>query len=77
MKLKVLEPIFAENASQLVHHLNQFESKVLIKKDHWVIDAKSLLGILALSLKKGHEIEVEVSDDEVIESLLQLGLFGK
>jgi phosphocarrier protein HPr len=77
MKLKVIEPIFAEAANQLVNNTNQFESKILLKKDHWVIDAKSLLGILALSLQPGQEVEIETEDDKVIESLLELGLFEK
>ncbi|GAE34862.1 HPr family phosphocarrier protein [Halalkalibacter akibai] len=80
MKVKVLKPIFGEAASQLVNKASEFPETILIKKDHWVIDAKSLLGLLAVSLQPDQVIELEVqgSDDSaVVEAFLSLGLFEK
>jgi phosphocarrier protein HPr len=76
MIVKVMKPIFAEAASQLVGTTNNFSGNVLLKKEHWVVDAKSLLGILALSLQPGQEVEIEAKESpEVIDAILALGLF--
>lgn len=80
MNLKVKKPIFAETASTFVNRLSDYEGTVLIKKDHWVVDAKSLLGVLALSLQPGDEIELDFSngvDEEAVNSFEQQGLFEK
>ncbi|AZB43447.1 HPr family phosphocarrier protein [Bacillus sp. FJAT-42376] len=78
MKVRVVKPVFADPASQLVHTANQFEERILIKKEHWIIDAKSLLGVLALSLQPGEEIEIDAEGSTAAEeALLQLGLFEK
>lgn len=80
MRVKVLKPIFGEEASRLVNKASEFPETILIKKDHWVIDAKSLLGLLAISLQPNQEVEIEVRDNqnqEAIESLLTIGLFEK
>ncbi|MFC0472446.1 HPr family phosphocarrier protein [Halalkalibacter kiskunsagensis] len=80
MKVKVLTPIFAESASRLVNKASEYPETILLKKDHWVIDAKSLLGLLAISLQPGQEVEIEIqngNNTEVIEALLNLELFEK
>jgi phosphocarrier protein len=78
MNVKVLKPIFAESASALVNTASEFSETVLIKKDHWVIDAKSLLGLLAISLQPGQEVEIDTQNSSQVEdALLSLGLFEK
>ncbi len=79
MKVKVLRPIFAESASKLVNAVSKYEETVLIKKDHWVVDAKSLLGILAIALQPDQEIEISVStqNEQVVNELVELGLVAK
>ncbi|WP_332692569.1 HPr family phosphocarrier protein [Halalkalibacter lacteus] len=80
MNVKVLKPIFAESASALVNTASEFPETILIKKDHWVIDAKSLLGLLAISLQPDQEVEIDIqngSNNEAVEALLSLGLFEK
>ena len=78
MKLKVLKPVFAETASQLVNTASRFEQTILLKKEHWVVDAKSLLGVLALSLQPDQTFELDVKDgnsSDVYAAFLSLGLF--
>lgn len=78
MKLKVLKPIFAETASQLVNTASRFEETILLKKEHWVVDAKSLLGVLALSLQPGQTLELDSKgghSSDVTAAFLSLGLF--
>ncbi|WP_332629454.1 HPr family phosphocarrier protein [Halalkalibacter flavus] len=80
MRVKVLQPIVAETASQIVNKASEFPETILIKKDHWEIDAKSLLGLLAISLQPNQEIELKVHDSsktEGIEALLSTGFFKK
>lgn len=80
MNLTVKKPIFAESASFVVNRASQISGKVLIKKEHWVIDAKSLLGLLALSLQPGQEVELEFEDDpdeQFVQELKEAGLFEK
>ncbi|QOY36270.1 HPr family phosphocarrier protein [Anaerobacillus isosaccharinicus] len=77
MKVKVLTPIFAEAASKLVNATSKHPNTILIKKDHWVVDAKSLLGVLAIALQPGQIIEfsMETEDKELLAELKQLELF--
>lgn len=78
MKLKVLKPVFAETASQLVNTASRFEETILLKKEHWVVDAKSLLGVLALSLQPDQTLELDVKSGHssaVNAAFLSLGLF--
>jgi len=78
MNVTVLKPIFAEAASQLVNTTNQYSGTILIKKEHWVVDAKSLLGVLALSLQPGQEVELSSDGNEDgLNAILELGLFEK
>ncbi|MFZ3588527.1 HPr family phosphocarrier protein [Bacillus sp. DJP31] len=78
MIVKVIKPVFAEAASQLVHTTNDFSGTILLKKEHWVVDAKSLLGILALSLQPGQEVEISAEENpEAVDALVALGLFEK
>ncbi len=78
MIVKVIKPVFAESASQLVNTTNDFSGTILLKKEHWVVDAKSLLGILALSLQPGQEVEISAEENpEAVDALIALGLFEK
>ncbi|MCA1030628.1 HPr family phosphocarrier protein [Bacillus timonensis] len=76
MVVNVLKPVFAEAASQLVNTTNQYPGTILLKKEHWVVDAKSLLGILALSLQPGQEVEITSDEsEEALTAILDLGMF--
>ncbi|TDQ41618.1 HPr family phosphocarrier protein [Aureibacillus halotolerans] len=80
MKVKVLKPVFAEVAGQLVNTASQHSETILIKKGDWVVDAKSLLGVLALSLQPDQEVEITTTPEDQTaaeESLLSLGIFER
>ncbi|PYZ98768.1 PTS sorbose transporter subunit IIC [Alteribacter lacisalsi] len=80
MKLVVNKPIFAETASALVNTASQYHSTIMIKKEHWVVDAKSLLGVLALSLQPGQEVEISFegeTEQGFIEALTESRNFSK
>lgn len=78
MELTVKKPIFAENASLFVNRAGQYSGRILIKKDHWIIDAKSLLGLLALSLQPDQVVELDFEgevDEGFINEIVEAGLF--
>lgn len=80
MEVKIIQPIFAESASQLVNTASLYPDTILLKKDHWAVDAKSLLGVIALSLQPGDVIQINLPDgdkSDVHEALLHTGLFEK
>ncbi|MFA9557137.1 HPr family phosphocarrier protein [Evansella sp. AB-rgal1] len=80
MNLTVLKPIFAESASKFVNTASKYPATILIKKDHWVIDAKSLLGVLALSLQPDQVVEISFDgevEEAFINDLVELGLFKR
>ncbi|NGP43636.1 HPr family phosphocarrier protein [Bacillaceae bacterium SIJ1] len=79
MKVRVTQPVFAEAASTLVNAANKHAETILIKKGDWVVDAKSLLGVLALSLQPDQEIDISFPEDntDIENTLIQSGLFEK
>gem|GEM_PF-3577253 len=80
MKLKVVKPVFGEAANQLVNEAGKYPDTILLKKEHWVVDAKSILGILAISLQPGQEVELQIegeSAEEIAQSFISLDIFEK
>ncbi|QSS98551.1 HPr family phosphocarrier protein [Pontibacillus sp. ALD_SL1] len=78
MILQVQKPIFAESASLFVNTMSEYEDTVLLKKDHWVVDAKSLLGVLAVSLQPGQTVELDIqgtNEEAIKRSLIEKDLF--
>ncbi|GEL06787.1 HPr family phosphocarrier protein [Salisediminibacterium halotolerans] len=79
MQLTVKTPIFGDNATKITEIAGKYPGKVLVKKDHWVVEAKSLLGLLALALQPGDTVEVELEgdvDNNVIDEFVETGLFA-
>ncbi|WLR43837.1 HPr family phosphocarrier protein [Bacillus carboniphilus] len=73
MKVQIKQPVFAETASLFVQTANLYSETILVKKEHWVVDAKSLLGILALSLQNGDIIEfMTESENDKLPDLTKL-----
>jgi phosphocarrier protein HPr len=78
MKVKVMKPVFGDAANQLVNTASKYEETILLKKEHWVVDAKSILGVLAISLQPGQEVDLSIeggSNEEAIQELMKTGLF--
>lgn len=62
-------------ASRIYEAIKDFKSKVEIKKDDNVVDAKSTLGLVILNILPGDTIEVianGVDEEQVIEKLTDL-----
>ncbi|MDN4525226.1 HPr family phosphocarrier protein [Fictibacillus fluitans] len=77
MKVIAKKPIYARNAGQFVQFTGRFEESVYVKKGDKTADGKSLLGLIALSIQPGQEIEITSTADLAIlqDQLLQSELF--
>lgn len=65
--------IHARPAGLLVKTASQFESKIVIEKGTAKMDAKSILGVMALGAKNGDEIKITlegVDEAEASDSIL-------
>lgn len=65
--------IHARPAGLLVKTASQFESKIIIEKGTAKMDAKSILGVMALGAKNGDEIKITlegVDEAEASDSIL-------
>lgn len=74
---KVVNPsgLHARPASVFVKCAMSFESKVTarnVSTDSGAKDAKSILAVMGLGMKKGHEIEICADEQEAVSALVQL-----
>ncbi|MGC5326829.1 HPr family phosphocarrier protein [Brevibacillus sp. SYSU BS000544] len=67
--------LHARPASLLVSKATQFESEIMLQKGEKKANAKSILNIMALSIKQGDEIRIEASgpdEEAAITTLTEL-----
>ena len=67
--------LHARPASMFVQCANNFKSEIYIKKETTRVNAKSIMGVMILAVKKGDEIEIEATGDDerkAIEALKDL-----
>ncbi|HJA40689.1 MAG TPA: HPr family phosphocarrier protein [Firmicutes bacterium] len=65
----------ARVASAFVQVANRFESKISLIKDHRVIDAKSIMGVMSLGIRKGTEVLIRAEGSDAPEALIFLQNF--
>lgn len=74
IKAKIIDPIgiHARPASQIAQEASKFQSKVEIKANSKSANARSIINIMALGIKKDTEIELVVDgpDEDVALSTL-------
>lgn len=59
-----------ENVKKFINHTSNLEHGVLVKKGRYIIDGKSLLGILSLDLTSELEIELVETNDNDVEKFI-------
>ena len=67
--------LYARPATVFIQKANEFKSSIWIEKEERRVNAKSLLGVLSLSIVKGTAINLIADgpdEDEAIEALTQL-----
>lgn len=65
-------------ASLLVKTAGQFQSKILLVTKDITVDAKSIMGIMALGASQGTEITLQIDGvDEKVANLAMVDLFAR
>jgi phosphocarrier protein HPr len=78
MIVQTKEPMYANAAAKLIELTGRFQGSVYIKKGDRTADAKSFLGVIALSIYPGDKIEImcDPPNTQFEEALLSSGLFS-
>lgn len=70
--------LHARAASKIVHVASKFKSKITLKKDNKISNAKSILGLLTLAACKGEKLELIIEgEDEQLAYETLINLFNK
>ena len=67
----------ARPIAKLVQIANQYQSKVSIKQNSKVVNAKSIMGMMTLGLVSGESLEVEGGDETDAMNSIEQFLIGK
>ena len=71
------EGIHARPAGELVKAVKDFQSAITISKDGKSADAKRIIGIMGLAVKKGQEITVTAEGEDEASAIAAIGTFLK
>ena len=66
--------LHARPAADFVKYVKTFKNNITLTKDNKTVNAKSILHLLSLSLKKGDRFTVRVEgeqEEEVLENIIQ------
>lgn len=61
--IKINDDVCSRQAANLVFRLSDLKGYVYIIKDNRMINAKSIIGVLSLGLKKGDIVEISCKED--------------
>lgn len=67
--------LHARPAAIFISEANKFKSNILITKGNATVNAKSIMGVMALSVSKGEKVSLRaegVDEREAVESLSQM-----
>lgn len=67
--------LHARPAALFVQLCNKFKSEVTVRKNQSAINAKSIIGILALGVAYGDEIQVEIEGPDAIDAMKAISEF--
>jgi len=65
----------ARAAATFVQHTNRYACDIFIHKDDAMIDAKSIMGIISLGIRKGAEITITcegIDENRAMEDLVEI-----
>lgn len=69
--------IHARPAGLLVKQASQFNSKITITKEGKEADAKKILGIMSLGVKKDHDVTIKAEGDDEDAAIEAISTFLK
>lgn len=67
--------LHARPAAIFIQHANKYKSNILITKENSTVNAKSIMGVMALSVGNGETIELKAEgpdENEAMEDLIKL-----
>ena len=67
--------IHARPAGLLVKEAKKYDSKIVIKKDTKAVEATKLMAVMSLGVKRGQEVEVEISGSDETTAYEELKAF--
>ncbi|MDA3128723.1 HPr family phosphocarrier protein [Aliibacillus thermotolerans] len=72
VEVKLETGLQARPAAQFVQEANRFQSDIFIEKEDKKINAKSIMGIMSIAVRRGEKIQLVVDgvdEEEAMESL--------
>ncbi len=73
--VKIEDGLKARAAALFVQEANKYESQILIESENMKVNAKSIMGVLSLSLKKGDEFFIIANGKDEKEAIDALEAF--
>lgn len=61
--------------AMLVQLASQFKSKIEIRQDNMVVNAKSIMGMMTLGLVQGQKLEIDVEGEDEENAMLEMENF--
>ena len=61
-----------ETAKQFVNDMRKIDCDIDLVKDHYVIDAKSIMGVFSVSLDKPVTVKIHSDDVEIVRQFEEL-----
>lgn len=74
LEVKQSEGITNVNAQNLVQRAMRYDSEIMFEQGTRKINAKSLMGVLAMGLKKGDKVMIIVKGDDQEDALKDIAL---
>ena len=61
--------------AMLVQLASQFKSRIEIRQDNMVVNAKSIMGMMTLGLVQGQKLEIDVEGEDEENAMLEMENF--
>ena len=61
--------------AMLVQLASQFKSRIKIRQDNMVVNAKSIMGMMTLGLVQGQKLEIDVEGEDEENAMLEMENF--
>lgn len=61
--------------AMLVQLASQFKSRIEIRQDNMVVNAKSIMGMMTLGLVEGQKLEIDVEGEDEENAMLEMENF--
>ena len=74
-QIKLDVGLHARPAAAFVQTCNRFDSEIIIKRDCATVNAKSIIGVMALGVADGDEIELVIEGSDEVEALETIAQF--